>query len=98
MLASSILWTHQRVWAVLAMLVLVQGRRRVAAAVLGAVFLIGPMWFTPRGHLVELKDNWWQAAACASYVVIGLAYLIFFAASRQRSETHGRPPDHRPNG
>jgi hypothetical protein len=46
------------------MLVLVQGRRRVAAAVLGAVFLIGPMWFTPRGQFLELKDDWWQAAAC----------------------------------
>ena len=43
MLASRISWTHHWVWAVLAMLVLVQGRRRVAAAVLGAVFLIGPM-------------------------------------------------------
>jgi alpha-1,2-mannosyltransferase len=87
LLASPISWTHHWVWAVLALLVLVQGRRRVAAVLLGAVFVIGPMWFTPRGQLVELKDNWWQAAACVSYVVIGLGYLIFFAASRQRSGT-----------
>jgi hypothetical protein len=78
-------WTHHWVWAVLDMLVLVQGRRRVAAAVLGAVFLIGPMWFTPRGQFLELKDDWWQAAACVSYLVIGLAYLVFFAASRPSS-------------
>jgi len=91
LLASPISWTHHWVWAVLALLVLVQGRRRIAAVLLGAVFVIGPMWFTPRGHLVELKDNWWQAAACASYVVIGLTYLIFFAASRQRSESRGAP-------
>ena len=89
MLASSISWTHHWVWAVLAVLVLVQGRRRIAAVVLCAVFVIGPRWFTPRGQLLELKHNWWQAAACVSYIVIGLAYLTYFAASRQRSETRG---------
>jgi alpha-1,2-mannosyltransferase len=89
LLASPISWTHHWVWAVPALLVLVQSRRRVAAAVLGAVFVIGPMWFTPRGQLLELKHNWWQAAACVSYIVIGLAYLTYFAASRQRSETRG---------
>ena len=64
MLASSISWTHHWVWAVLAVLVLVQGRRRIAAVVLCAVFVIGPRWFTPRGQLLELKHNCWQAAAC----------------------------------
>ena len=63
MLASPVSWTHHWVWAVLALLVLVQGRRWFAAAVLGAVFVIGPMWFTPRGQLLELRHNWWQAAA-----------------------------------
>ena len=91
LLASPISWTHHWVWAVPALLVLVQSRRRVAAAVLGALFVTGPMWFTPRGQLLELKHNCWQAAACVSYVVIGLTYLIFFAASRQRSETRGSP-------
>lgn len=87
LLASPISWTHHWVWGVLALLVLVQDRRRVAAAVLGAVFVIGPMWFAPRGQFLELKHNGWQAAACVSYVVVGLTYLIFFAASRQRSKT-----------
>jgi alpha-1,2-mannosyltransferase len=87
MLASPISWTHHWVWAVLALLVLVQSGRRAAAAVLGAVFVIGPMWFAPRGHFQELQHNWWQASACVSYVVIGLAYLIFFAASRPSSGT-----------
>jgi alpha-1,2-mannosyltransferase len=86
LLASPISWTHHWVWAVLALLVLVQGRRRVAAALLGAIFVIGPMWFAPRGQLLELKHNWWQAAACVSYVFVGLTFLIFFAASRQPSD------------
>jgi hypothetical protein len=63
----------------------VAGRRRVAAVALGAVFVTGPMWLAPRGNFVELKDNWWQAAACVSYVVVGLTYLIFFAVSRASS-------------
>ena len=87
MLASRISWTHHWVWAVLALLVLVQDRRWVASALLGAVFVIGPMWFAPRGQLLELRHNWWQAAACVSYVFVGLTYLICFAASRQRSRT-----------
>jgi len=87
LLASPVSWTHHWVWAVLALLVLVQSRSHVAAAVLGGVFVIGPMWFAPRGQFLEFHHNWWQATGCVSYVVIGLAYLIFFATSRQRSET-----------
>jgi alpha-1,2-mannosyltransferase len=86
LLASPVSWTHHWVWGVLALLVLVQSRRYVAAAVLAGVFVIGPMWFAPRGQFIELHQNWWQAAVCVSYVVIGLTYLIFFATSRQRSE------------
>ena len=80
LLASPISWTHHWVWAVLALLVLVQGRRHVASAVLGAIFVIGPMWFAPRGQLLELKANWWQTAASASYVVVGLTFIISLAA------------------
>jgi len=87
LLASPISWTHQWVWAVIALQVLVQGGHRVAAALFGAVFAIGPMWFTPRRHLLELNHNWWQATVCVSYVVAGFDFLDFFAASRPRSET-----------
>jgi alpha-1,2-mannosyltransferase len=90
LLASPISWTHHWVWAVLALLVLVQGRRRVAAALLGAIFVIGPMWFAPRGQLLELKHNWWQVAACVSYVLVGMTFLVYFAASRQRSDAGRR--------
>lgn len=84
LLASPVSWTHHWVWAVLALLVMVQSRRYVVAVVLGAVFVSGPMWFTPRGHFLELRHNGWQAAACVSYVVAGLVYLVFFAVSRSR--------------
>jgi alpha-1,2-mannosyltransferase len=91
MLASPVSWTHHWVWAVLALMVLVQARRRVAAFVLGAVFVIGPMWLASPGDLRELRHNWWQATACVSYVVIGLTYLIFFATGRQGSRRVAQP-------
>jgi alpha-1,2-mannosyltransferase len=83
LLASPISWTHHWIWAVIALLVLVRARRRVAAGLLGAVFVIGPMWFAPRGQLLELNHNWWQAALCVSYVFVGLTFLIFFGTVRQ---------------
>jgi alpha-1,2-mannosyltransferase len=85
LLASPISWTHHWVWAVVALFVLVQGRHRVAAALLGVIFVIGPMWFAPRGQLLELQHNWWQVAACLSYVLVGLTFLIFFALRPQGS-------------
>jgi alpha-1,2-mannosyltransferase len=91
MLASPVSWTHHWVWAVLALMVLVQARRQVAAFVLSAVFVIGPMWLASPGDLRELRHNWWQATACVSYVVIGLTYLIFFAAGRQGSRHVAQP-------
>ena len=89
LLASPISWTHHWVWAVIALLVLVQSRHRVAAALFGLIFVIGPMWFAPRGRLLELQHNWWQVAACASYVLVGLAFLILFLARQDRASSSG---------
>jgi alpha-1,2-mannosyltransferase len=87
LLASPISWTHHWVWGVIALLVLVEGRRRVGAVVLGSIFVIGPMWLAHPGQFRELTQNGWQTAASVSYVAVGLAYLIYFAASRPPSKT-----------
>src|SRR5665647_696792 len=92
LLASPVSWTHHWVWAVLALLVLVQDRRWVASALLAAVFVIGPMWFAPRGQLLELRHSWWQVIACLSYVLVGLAYLISFALNRRPGRSSGVGP------
>jgi alpha-1,2-mannosyltransferase len=83
LLASPVSWTHHWVWAVIALLVLVHSRCRVAAAFLYGIFLIGPMWLAPRGELLELEHNWWQVAACLSYVLVALTFLVFFGLRRQ---------------
>jgi alpha-1,2-mannosyltransferase len=82
LLASPISWTHHWVWAVIALLVLVKGRRFLAAGTLGVIFVVGPMWFAPRGQLIELQHNWWQVTACVSYVMVALTFLIFFGLPR----------------
>jgi hypothetical protein len=57
---------HGSICAGLALVVLIQDRRWVGSALLAAVFVIGPKWFAPRGQFLELRRNWWQAAACVS--------------------------------
>ena len=85
LLASPVSWTHHWVWAVIALLVLVQGLHRVTAVLLGLIFVIGPMWFTPTGQMLELQHIWWQVAACVSYVFVALTFLIFFGLRRQET-------------
>jgi alpha-1,2-mannosyltransferase len=89
LLASPVSWTHHWVWAVIALLVLVQSRHRVAAAFLGVLFVVGPMWFAPRGQLLELQHNLWQVAACVSYVLVGLTFLILFLARQDKASSSG---------
>jgi alpha-1,2-mannosyltransferase len=91
LLASPVSWTHHWMWVVVALLVLAAARRPGWAAALATVFVIAPMWFTPRGQLLELRHSWWQAALCISYVLVGLSYLIFFAVSRQKPGSKERP-------
>jgi alpha-1,2-mannosyltransferase len=89
LLASPISWTHHWIWAVIALMVLVRARHGVAAGLLGAIFVIGPMWFAPRGQLLELKHNGWQIAECVSYVVVGLAFLIAVAVRQGWASSGG---------
>jgi len=84
LLASPVSWTHHWVWVVPALLVLVPDRRPVVAAVLGAIFMIGPMWLAPRGDLLELSHSWWQAGAAATYVLVGLAFLMLASRGARR--------------
>ena len=89
LLSSPISWTHHWIWVVPALMVFVQARRRVAAALLALIFVTGPMWFAPRGLLLELNHNWWQAAVCVSYVFVGLACLIVLSVRQPWSSSRG---------
>jgi alpha-1,2-mannosyltransferase len=96
LLASPVSWTHHWIWVVVALLVLAASRRPVAASAIGVIFVIAPMWLAPRGQLLELGHNWWQAAASISYVVVGLSYLLYFAVNRQKPSLREPPRTNRP--
>ncbi len=76
LLASPVSWTHHWIWCGPLGLMLLARRRRVALALIGAVFLVGPMWLIPVGHLRQLPATWWQTLLGGSYVVVGLAALL----------------------
>jgi alpha-1,2-mannosyltransferase len=76
LLASPISWTHHWVWIVPLLLVTVSRRWWITSWAVGSVFLIGPMWHVPRGHFVELNQDWWQAILCASYILVGIGILV----------------------
>jgi alpha-1,2-mannosyltransferase len=98
LLASPVSWTHHWIWVVIALLVLASARRPGWAAALGTVFVIAPMWFAPRGQLLELRHSWWQAGLCLSYVLVGLSYLTFFALCRPRAPESSEPSRPDPSG
>jgi alpha-1,2-mannosyltransferase len=82
LLASPVSWSHHWVW-VLPVLVLWLVRRESILAMLGAVTVfVAPMYFTPLQDGREFGHTWWQALACASYVLLGLVFLVSMVISR----------------
>ena len=84
LLVSPISWTHHWVWIVPLLLVTVSRRWWLTSWAVGMVFLIGPMWHVPRGHLVELNYDWLQNTMCASYVLVGIVILVRFLLVQRR--------------
>jgi len=78
---------------------LAEGRRRVALATVGTVFLVGPMWLTPMGHLVELSATWWQTLLGGAYTLTGVVTMVVLwrmappGESRHAAETKVSTPD-----
>jgi alpha-1,2-mannosyltransferase len=84
LLVSPVSWSHHWVWLVPALLIWFD-RRQSVLAMLGAVTtFLAPMYFTPLGGDKEFGHVWWQAVACASYVLVGLVFLISMLTTSQR--------------
>lgn len=91
LLASPVSWTHHWVWVVPALLIWF-ARGQLVLAMIGAVTaLLAPMYFTPLQDGREFGHTWWQAVLCASYVILGLAFLISMLTSRGESQGRGTP-------
>ena len=85
LLASPISWSHHWVWvlpgAVLLYSVFRGGRTRAVVAVgILLVFLMGAHAYLPQTNGAELHWTWWQHLIGSSYVVAGLALLVYLAA------------------
>lgn len=88
LLASPVSWSHHWVWVVPALLIwFVRGNLVLAMLGLLVAFL-APMYFTPLQHGREFGHTWWQAVVSASYVIVGLGFLISMLISRH--DTQGR--------
>jgi alpha-1,2-mannosyltransferase len=89
LLVSPISWSHHWVWALPALVVLMNDGRRWAAFGAGAVLVLSPMWWLPRRSgsvpldlLLGLTSN--------AYLVLGLALLGWFAVTVAQAADLGR--------
>lgn len=82
LLVSPISWTHHWVWILPALVVLVQGGRRSKIAAAGGylLFVVAPMWFTPRnGGRSEYGFHWLVTLVANCYLIAGLAFVAYMA-------------------
>lgn len=93
LLASPVSWSHHWVWAIPALGTLAAWAMstRPAAAwrwwlfgLAAAIVAVGPMQFTPKGHLRELQHTVPQQLAANVYAGLAIAYLVWaIVRSRQ---------------
>jgi hypothetical protein len=82
LLVSPISWTHHWVWIMPALVVLARGGTgsRVAALCGYLLFIMAPMWWTPRsGGPREYGFHGWLTLIANCYLVAGLAFLAYMA-------------------
>jgi alpha-1,2-mannosyltransferase len=80
LLVSPISWTHHWVWIMPALLLLVRDGRRAAAACGYLLFVLAPMWFTPRYGVPEQYGfHGLQTLVANSYLAAGLLFLAYLA-------------------
>jgi hypothetical protein len=80
LLVSPISWTHHWVWIMPALVVLARGGTdsRIAALCGYLLFIMAPMWWTPRsGGPREYGFHGWLTLIANCYLVAGLAFLAY---------------------
>lgn len=82
LLASPVSWSHHWVWVVPALLLWFVRRQNVLAMLGAVTAFVAPMYFTPLRADREFGHTWLQAGACASYVLVGLVFLISMLTSK----------------
>ncbi|MFD3519354.1 glycosyltransferase 87 family protein [Streptomyces sp. NPDC058653] len=91
LLVSPVSWSHQWVWCVpLLAVLLAEGRWRTASAV-ALVFAARTFRLVPHEGEAELQLPWWQQLLAAPYVLVALALLGYAGWRCRRAVTHGPP-------
>jgi Glycosyltransferase family 87 len=83
LLVSPISWTHHWVWILPALVTLLKGgkRSRIAAVCAYVLFVLAPMWFTPRGGGPgEYGFHGLLTLVANCYLIAGLAFLGYMAS------------------
>jgi hypothetical protein len=92
LLVSPISWTHHWVWAVPALLLLVRDGRRTAAACGYALFVLAPMWWTPRhGDPDQYGFHRLLTLAANAYLAAGLLFLAYLTRRLGTTQAVTRP-------
>jgi hypothetical protein len=96
LLVSPISWTHHWVWIMPALLVLLRGGTgsRIAAACGYLLFVLAPMWWTPRaGGASEYGLHGLTTLVANCFLVAGLAFMAYLTcmAIRHRPRPPTRP-------
>lgn len=92
LLVSPVSWTHHWVWVLPALVILLQGgmRSRIAAAAGYLLFVIAPMWFTPRSGPEEYGFHGLETVIANGYLIAGLAFLGYMCWRAYRvGRSHG---------
>lgn len=84
LVVSPVSWTHHWVWAAPGLLILVQGTRRmrIAGAAGYLLFVVAPLWWTPRnGQPLEYGFHGPLTLVANCYLVAGTTFLFYLAWS-----------------
>lgn len=98
LLVSPISWTHHWVWVLPALVVLLRGGKaaRISAVCGFVLFVLAPMWFTPRTHTAgQFGFHWVLTLIANSFLIPGVAFLAYLAVITYlpRYRDHDAAPD-----
>jgi hypothetical protein len=98
LLVSPISWTHHWVWILPALVVMLRGGKaaRISAVCGFVVFVLAPMWFTPRTHTAgQFGFHWVLTLIANSFMIPGVAFLAYMVVitylPRYRDRGHAGP-------
>ena len=83
LLVSPISWAHHWVWILPALVLLIRGGHRIAAAAGYLLFAVAPFWFTP--HAAGPREygfHWLTTLVANCFLVAGLAFLGYMALTQ----------------